>query len=217
MESWSSNASSGSRGNAAACAALENPFMLKALPPYCAGYPQLCQQNLWITRRGMQPKLGFSGAILLTVSATRAVVCAGADLHRHLSLSGFGGAARFHRFDAPIVATSVLIGVESSIRRPARSSSLFFTCRPFARYFCLRAAILAWSDLGIVTLSRTTLSFLSRFEFASGVGFAETPPPASRFACGSDASVCSSLRTLDFADCADFLVLSLVERCVFGK
>src|SRR5258708_28464054 len=55
----------------------------------------------------------------------------------------------------------------ASNSKPARRSSLFLTCTPASRHRCLSSAILAYSDRGIVKLSRTTFSFLARRGFSS--------------------------------------------------
>lgn len=58
----------------------------------------------------------------------------------------------------------------ASIFNPARSNSLFLTgwASAFAR--CFRASITAYSSLGMVKLSRTSLGFLARTSLAGSAG-----------------------------------------------
>ncbi|WP_309831664.1 hypothetical protein [Caballeronia sp. LZ065] len=88
---------------------------------------------------------------------------------------------------ALIAAINRFSGAASSIAIAARSSSLFFTRTPLFWHFSFSAAIFAYSDFGIVKLSRTTFSFFTRFGLASVFGGAFT---AFCFASASTAGVC---------------------------
>jgi len=68
------------------------------------------------------------------------------------------------------VVISAASSSPSSSFRPARSSSLFFTGRPSVAARCLSASMAAYSSLGMVKPSRTSLGLRVLTSLSAGAG-----------------------------------------------